>query len=92
MATATKKIRAARPAARATRERSAPSSLGFLVDQDNGGEYHWEIVASDGASLAKSGSFASHDDAQRAARCVYDGVGRARFEPGPAGDRPLVAV
>ena len=32
-------------------------------------------------SLAQSGSFASQSDAERAARCVYDGAGSARCEP-----------
>ena len=92
MATATKKIRAAGPVARGTHEQSAPRSLEFLVHQDNGGDYYWEIVTSDGASLAKSGVFASHEDAERAARCVHEGAGRARFEPGAVEERPLVAV
>ncbi len=92
MATATKKIRAAKPTGRGTRERDAPTSLEFLVHQDNGGGYHWEIVAGDGASLAKSVGFASHEDAERAARCVHDGAGGARFEAPMAGEQPLVAA
>jgi uncharacterized protein YegP (UPF0339 family) len=94
MATATKKTRAAaRPVAGRTRaEPSVPVSLEFLVHQDNGGGYHWEIVAGDGASLAKSAGFASHEDAERAARRVKDEAGGARFEPGVVEERPLVAV
>ncbi len=74
------------------REVSESVSLEFLVHQDNGGDYHWEIVGGSGESLAQSGSFASHDDAERAARCVYDGAGSARFEPHVAEERQLVAV
>jgi uncharacterized protein YegP (UPF0339 family) len=92
MATATKKIRAGRPVGRGTREAAAATSLEFLVCQDNGGDYHWEIVAGDGASLAKSAGFACHDDAEHAARYVYDGAGRARFEARVAEERPPAAV
>jgi hypothetical protein len=49
MATATKKGRAERPGPRP----DAPeSSLEFLVYEDNGGSYHWEIVQGAGESLA----------------------------------------
>jgi uncharacterized protein YegP (UPF0339 family) len=51
----------------------------FLIFEDNGGAYHWRIVAGDGAILAQSGSFASYDDADRAARRVRDGAASSRF-------------
>jgi uncharacterized protein YegP (UPF0339 family) len=92
MATATKKVRAARSVARGGGDVSESASLEFLVHQDNGGDYHWEIVGDSGESLAQSGSFASHDDAERAARCVQVGAGSARFEPHVAEERQLVAV
>jgi uncharacterized protein YegP (UPF0339 family) len=92
MATATKKVRAARPVARGAREEPDSASLEFLVHRDNGGDYHWEIVGGRGECLAKSGSFASHQDAQRAARCVYDGAGSARFELHLPAERQLVAA
>jgi uncharacterized protein YegP (UPF0339 family) len=93
MATATKKARAAmtvagRPHTRA----STRSPLEFAVHEDNTGEYHWEIVGRDGASLARSVGFASHHDAERAARHVYEGAGGARFEPRLEDGRPLVSV
>jgi uncharacterized protein YegP (UPF0339 family) len=91
MATATKKVHAPRPVDRA-RDVSEAASLEFLVHQDNGGDYHWEIVGGSGESLAQSGSFVSHDDAERAARCVYDGAGSARFDPDVAEERQLAAV
>jgi uncharacterized protein YegP (UPF0339 family) len=91
MATATKKIHATQRVARGARDASAAASLEFLVQQDNGGDYHWEIVGAHGESLAQSGSFASHDDAERAASRVHDGAGSARFEPHVAA-RQLVAV
>jgi uncharacterized protein YegP (UPF0339 family) len=92
MATATKKVHAARRVARDARQVSEPASLEFLVHQDNGGDYHWEIVGELGDSLAQSQSFASHEDAERAARFVYDGAGSARFAPHATKERQLVAV
>ena len=92
MATATKRVHAVGPVARRRRDVSDSTSLEFLVYQDNGGDYHWEIVGGDGESLAQCGSFASHDDAERAARRVYDGAGSARFELHVAEERELVAV
>jgi hypothetical protein len=92
MATATKKVHTARPVARGARDVSEPTTLEFLVHQDNGAAYYWEIVGERGESLAQSPSFASHDAAERAARCVYEGAGSARFEPQVAGERQLVAV
>ena len=56
MATATKKVHAARTAARGTRDVREPASLEFLVHQDNGGDYHWEIVGDGGESLANQGA------------------------------------
>ena len=92
MATATKKVHAARPVARGALDVSESASLEFLVYRDNGGDYHWEIVGERGESLAQSGSFASYDDAERAARCVHDGAGSALFEPPVAEERQPVAV
>lgn len=90
MATATKKVHAGRPVVRGARGVSPSASLEFLVHQDNGGDYHWEIVGERGERLAQSGSFAAHDDAERAARCVHEHAASARFEL--AEERQLVAV
>ena len=76
MATATRKGRAEGPGPRPD---TPESSLEFLVYEDNGGSYHWEIVQGAGESLAQSVSFGSHEDAERAARHVYERAGRARF-------------
>ena len=92
MATATKKVPAARPVARDVGDVLESASQEFLVHRDNGGDYYWEIVGGSGESLARSGSFASRDDAERGARCVYDRAGSARFEPHVAEERQLVAV
>jgi uncharacterized protein YegP (UPF0339 family) len=92
MATATTKVHAARPVARRPRDVSVSASLEFLVYQDNGGDYHWEIVGGAGESLSQSVSFASYDDAERAARRVHDGASSARVEPHVADERQLGAV
>ena len=92
MATATRKARAAKRVASGVVGVSEPGSIEFQVFQDNGGEYHWTIVAGSGESLAQSGSFASHEDAERAARCVYEGAESARFEVDVHDGRVVVAV
>jgi uncharacterized protein YegP (UPF0339 family) len=80
MATATKKAHAAPSPANGVRRVSEPASLAFRTYRDNVDNYHWEIVDSGGEALAQSGSFASHDDAERAARDVHEGVRSAPFE------------
>jgi uncharacterized protein YegP (UPF0339 family) len=71
---------------------SGSGSLEFLAYRDNGGDYRWEIVGENGESLAQSRSFASHEDAQRAARRVHDGASSARIESRAADKRELVAA
>jgi len=61
----------------------------FLIFEDNGGDYHWTIVAADGATLARSGDFASYQDAERAAQHVRDGAASAPFEHRAASARPV---
>jgi uncharacterized protein YegP (UPF0339 family) len=80
MATATTKSRAARQLARRPREAHLQEPMQFLIFEDNGGDFHWTIVARDGASLARSGSFGSYDDAKKAAQHVRDGAAAGRFE------------
>jgi uncharacterized protein YegP (UPF0339 family) len=79
MGTAPKKSCAAGELARPARDRRVPPSMEFVIFEDNGGAYHWRIVAGDGAILAQSGSFASYDDAEQAAQRVRDGAASARF-------------
>jgi uncharacterized protein YegP (UPF0339 family) len=61
----------------------------FLILEDNGGDYHWTIVAADGATLTRSAGFASYQDAEQAAQHVRDGAGSARLEPRPSGELPV---
>ncbi len=89
MATATKKSRAAKQPGRSGANVRQPASMEFLVSEDNGGSYHWTIVAHDGVSLARSEAFASYEDAERAGRRVRDGAGSAPFEPRDGRERPV---
>jgi uncharacterized protein YegP (UPF0339 family) len=92
MATAIRKVHAAKQVASGAVGVSESGAMEFLVFRDNGGEYHWRIVAGSGESLAQSGSFATHKDAEHAARYVYQGVGSARFDAGAAEEHPLGRV
>jgi uncharacterized protein YegP (UPF0339 family) len=89
MATATKQSRANRQVPRRAGGPSESAVLKFLVFEDNGGDYCWTILGSDGESVAHSRPYATRDDAARAALVVCDGAGSARFEAGAAADRPV---
>ena len=87
MATATKQSRSARQ--RPRRPVRVPEVMKFQIHEDNGGDYHWTIVAGDGETAARSGGFASYDDAEKAARQVRDGAASARFERHARGTGPV---
>jgi uncharacterized protein YegP (UPF0339 family) len=89
MATATKKSRAAGQLARRAHDVRESALMEFLIFKDNGGAYHWTIVAGDGATLARSGSFASYDGAEQAAHRVRDGAAAARFDARAGQARPV---
>ncbi len=59
-----------------------PASMAFGIYQDNGGGYHWTIVADGGQTLVRSDSFRTHEEAKQAAGIVHRGASRAAFEPG----------
>jgi uncharacterized protein YegP (UPF0339 family) len=80
MATATKKPRAAEQVVRSEGAVPMPKAMEFVTFEDNGGRYHWRIVAGNGRILAQSQSFASHQDAERAAHHVRDGAASASFK------------
>lgn len=89
MATATKQSPAAGQPARRARNVRESGSMEFLVFRDNGGAYHWSLVADAGETLAQSGSFASYDLAEQAAHRVRDGAASARFDRRAADVRPV---
>ncbi len=78
MATATKRSRATGQIAHSPAQVVAP--MEFLIFEDNGGCYHWRILAGDGTALGRSGDFGSYDDAEQAAQDIVDGAASARFE------------
>jgi uncharacterized protein YegP (UPF0339 family) len=80
MATANKKSRASRQLARPPAHMHGPAPMEFLIFEDNGGRYHWEILAGDGSTLGQSGDFDSYDAAEQAARQIYNGAASARFQ------------
>ena len=81
MPIATKKVRAAAPPDRTRPPVPEAASLEFRIYLDNGGRYSWEIVEVGGESVAHSASFVSRDEAERAARLVYEQARSVRFEP-----------
>jgi uncharacterized protein YegP (UPF0339 family) len=89
MATATKKSRAAKQLAGLATAARLPESMEFLIFEDNGGDYHWTIVDGDGSTLARSGSFASYDDAEKTANHVRGGAASALFERRATGAPPV---
>ncbi len=78
MATASKKSRAPKQAAHSADQVRA--QMEFLIFEDNGGCYHWRILAGDGTVLGRSGDFGSYDDAEQAAQEIVDGAPSARLE------------
>jgi uncharacterized protein YegP (UPF0339 family) len=81
MATASKKSRASKQLARPPARVHALAPMEFLIFEDNGGSYHWNILADDGSTLGQSGDFPSYDAAEQAAQQICDGAASARFRP-----------
>ncbi len=80
MASADKKSRASRQLARPRARAHGPAPMEFLVFEDNGGSYHWEILAGDGSPLGQSGDFASYAAAEQGAQQICSGAASARFQ------------
>jgi len=91
MATATKKARATVGAHRGATVASDSASMRFLIVEDNGGDYHWRLLDRDGTSLARSGSFASYQHTEDAARVVLAGAASARLDPRAATESSVEA-
>jgi uncharacterized protein YegP (UPF0339 family) len=85
----TQAVAARRKARAAANALSKPASMKFLVFEDNGGAYHWTILASSGETLARSASFATYEDATQAARIVREGAASASFEHLEGDDPPV---
>jgi uncharacterized protein YegP (UPF0339 family) len=80
MGTAPMKSRAAQLACQAG-QLNVPASMEFLSFEDNAGAFHWAIVAATGDRLVPSATFASYEEAKRAARVVRSGAVSAPFSP-----------
>lgn len=89
MATASKKSRDAAQLLRRAPKASTAGSMEFVISEDNAGDHHWEIVGADGVVLARSGSFASHEETAQAARRFRDGAGSALFDDHAATAEPI---
>jgi uncharacterized protein YegP (UPF0339 family) len=90
MTTATKKSSASRRPPRGAADEQPALSMSFAIFEDNGGRYHWRILAGDGATLGQSGEFASYHDAEQAAQKIRLGAASARFDRrGSAGGREV---
>jgi uncharacterized protein YegP (UPF0339 family) len=79
MATANKKSRASKQLTRPPVHAHAPAPMEFLIVEDNGGSYHWRMLAGDGSTLGQSGNFASYEAAEQAAQQIRDGAASASF-------------
>jgi uncharacterized protein YegP (UPF0339 family) len=60
---------------------SAPASMKFLTFEDNGGAFHWAIVAGNSDRLVQSTTFASYKAARQAAGVVRSGAVSVRRSP-----------
>jgi uncharacterized protein YegP (UPF0339 family) len=78
----TQAVSAMRNARAAASSPPEPASMAFRIYEDNGGGYHWTIVADGGETLVRSASFRSYEQAKQAAGIVHRGASRAAFEPG----------
>lgn len=68
---------------------NSSASMKFLIYEDNVGGYHWTIVAGNGETLVRSGSFGSHEEAEQAADIVHRGASQAAFEDRTAHPSPV---
>lgn len=89
MATATTKSGANGRLPRGAPQVCVSESMEFLFFEDNGGAYHWTLVAGDGATLALSAGLASYEAAERAANRVRDGAASAALEHRAASAPPV---
>jgi hypothetical protein len=63
----------------------APALMKFISFEDNGGAFHWAIVATSGDRPVQSATFASYTEAKQAAGVVRSGAVSAPFDS-PADD------
>lgn len=61
----------------------------FLSFEENGGAFHWAIVAASGDRLLQSATFVSYEQAKQAAGVVRSGAVSAPFEHRADAPAPL---
>jgi len=88
MGTAPRRSRAAQLASRAA-DANVPASMELLVFEENGGAFHWAIVAATGDHLVPSATFVCYEEAKQVARVVRSGAVPAPFEIRKADPAPL---
>ena len=88
MGTAPRRSRAAQLASRAA-DANVPASMELLVFEENGGAFHWAIVAATGDHLVPSATFVCYEEAKQVARVVRSGAVTAPFENRKADPAPL---
>jgi uncharacterized protein YegP (UPF0339 family) len=76
----TQTVSAMRKARAAPSALPKPAAMEFFIYEDNGGGYHWTIVAAGGETLVRSARLGSYEDAEQAARVVHRGASRASVE------------
>jgi hypothetical protein len=68
---------------------SAPASMKFLSFEENGGAFHWAIVAASGDRVVESATLASYEEAKEAAGIARSGAVPAPFENSADDPAPL---
>lgn len=68
---------------------SVPASMKFLAFEENGGAFHWAIVAATSDRFVQSASSASYEGAKQAAGIVPSRSGAAPFEDRADDSLPL---
>jgi len=67
----------------------SPPASKFLSFEENGGAFHWAIVAAGADRLAPSATFASYEQATQAAGVVRTGAVSAPFDKRAGDPAPL---
>ena len=70
----------------------SPPASTFLSFEENGGAFHWAIIAAGGDRLVQSATFVSYEEARQAAGVVRSGAVPAPFEHRPDDPAPLELV
>ena len=66
----------------------SPPASTFLSFEENGGAFHWAIIAAGGDRLVQSATFVSYEEARQAAGVVRSGAVSAPFENRADGPAP----